>query len=66
LAETKIKSRQQTEETVNSATIDLKPYINTALTDSPASRTGNNEDNLADLPSQVCMCSAVFRLMWKD
>jgi RNA polymerase sigma factor (sigma-70 family) len=51
LAETKIKSRQQTEETVNSATIDLKPYINTALTDSPASRIGNNEDNLAELPS---------------
>jgi RNA polymerase sigma factor (sigma-70 family) len=51
LAEAKIKSRQQTEETVNSATIDLKPYINTALTDSPASRIGNNEDNLGELPS---------------
>ena len=51
LAEAKIKSRQQTDETFNSVTIDLKPYINVALTDSPASRIGNNENNLAELPS---------------
>jgi RNA polymerase sigma factor (sigma-70 family) len=50
LAEAKIKSRQQTDETFNSVTIDLKPYINVALTDSPASRIGNNENNLAELP----------------
>src|ERR1035437_5582562 len=53
LAEAKIKSRQQTDETFNSVTIDLKPYINVALTDSPASRIGNNENNLAELPSRT-------------
>jgi hypothetical protein len=32
-------------------TIDLKPHLNTALTDSPASPKGLNEDTLAELPS---------------
>ena len=59
LAEAKIKSYQQTDETVNSATIDLKPYINTALTDSPASPIGNNGNNMADLPAGVHMFGGV-------
>jgi RNA polymerase sigma factor (sigma-70 family) len=51
LAEEKIKSRQQMGEAANAVTIDLRPYINTALTDSPASGIGNNGNNLAELPS---------------
>jgi RNA polymerase sigma factor (sigma-70 family) len=53
LAEAKIKARQQVDETVNAVTIDLKPYINTALADSPASPIGNTENSLAELPSGV-------------
>jgi RNA polymerase sigma factor (sigma-70 family) len=53
LAEEKIASRQQVSETVNAFTINLKPYINAALTDSPASPSGNNENNLTELPSGV-------------
>jgi RNA polymerase sigma factor (sigma-70 family) len=49
--EERIKSRSAVDETINAVTIDLRPYINAALTDSPASRVGNNEDNLAELPS---------------
>ena len=46
----RIKSRQVNDETVNATTINLKPYINTALTGSPVSLAGNNENNLAELP----------------
>ena len=49
--EARIKSRQAKDETVNATTIDLKPYLNTALTDSPASPIGNMDDNMAELPS---------------
>jgi RNA polymerase sigma factor (sigma-70 family) len=59
LAEAKINSRQQTDETVNSSTIDLRPYINTALTDSPASPTGNNGNNFAELSSGIHIFGAV-------
>jgi RNA polymerase sigma factor (sigma-70 family) len=48
-----IKSRQQVNETVNAVTIDLKPYINAALTDSPASSAAIRDNNLAELPSGV-------------
>ena len=51
LAEEKIKSHQQVDEAANAVTIDLRPYINMALTDSPASGIGNNGNNLAELPS---------------
>jgi RNA polymerase sigma factor (sigma-70 family) len=60
LAEAKIKSRQQVNETVNAITIDLKPYINTALTDSPASPIGNQENNFAELPSGVHIFGGVL------
>jgi hypothetical protein len=53
LAEAKIAARQQAADTVNATTIDLKPYVNAALTDSPASAAGNYDNNLADLPSGV-------------
>ena len=51
LAEEKIKSRQQVDEAPNAVTIDLRPYVNTALTDSPAAGFGNNGNNLSELPS---------------
>ena len=47
----RIRSRQTTNETVNAATIDLKPYTNAALTDSPVSSAGDNANNLSELPS---------------
>ncbi len=53
LAEAKIAARQQAADTVNATTIDLKPYVNAALTDSPASPAGNDDNNLADLPYGV-------------
>jgi len=53
LAEAKIKARQQVNETANAVTIDLKPYINTALTDSPAAPRAITDNNLAELPSGV-------------
>ena len=59
LAEAKIKSRQQTDETLNSTTINLRPYINTALTDSPASPIGNNGNNLAELLSGIHIFAGV-------
>jgi RNA polymerase sigma factor (sigma-70 family) len=59
LAEAKIKSRQQTDETVNSATIDLRPYINTALTDSPATPIGNNGNNFVELSSGIHIFAGV-------
>jgi hypothetical protein len=52
-AEAKIKSRQQVNETVNAVTMDLKPCINAALTDSPASPIGETENNFVELPSGV-------------
>ena len=59
LAEAKIKSRQQTDETLNSTTINLRPYINTALTDSPASPIGNNGNNFAELSSGIHIFAGV-------
>jgi hypothetical protein len=53
LAEAKIAARQQADDTINATTINLKPYVNAALTDSPASATGNRDNNLAGLPSGV-------------
>jgi RNA polymerase sigma factor (sigma-70 family) len=53
LAEEKIKARQQINETVNAVTINLKPYVNAALNDSPASRMGNYDGNLEELPSGI-------------
>jgi hypothetical protein len=53
LAEAKIAARQRADVTVNATTIDLKPYVNAALTDSPASPAGNYDNNLAELPSGV-------------
>ena len=49
--EERIKSRQANDETVHATMIDLKPYLNAALTDSPASPVGNMDDNMAELPS---------------
>ncbi len=46
----RIKARQANDETVNATTIDLRPYVNAALTDAPVCRKGNNDDNLAELP----------------
>ena len=53
LAEAKIAARQQVDDTVNATTINLKPYVNAALTDSPASSAGNYDNSLADLPPGV-------------
>ncbi len=53
LEEDNIKARQQINETTSVISIDLRPYINTALTDSPASGIGNNKDNLVELPSGI-------------
>lgn len=47
----RIKSRQQSDETVNAATIDLRPHINTQLTEAPLCWKGNNDDNLSEVPS---------------
>jgi hypothetical protein len=58
-AEAKIESRQQVDETVNAVTIDLKPHINAALTDSPASPIGNNKNNFAELPSGIHIFAGV-------
>jgi hypothetical protein len=53
LAEGKIAARQRKNDTVNATTIDLKPYVNAALTDSPASAVGNKGNNLSELPAGV-------------
>jgi len=51
LAEAKIAARQHADGIVSATPIDLKPYVNAALTDSPASPAGNYDNNLAELPS---------------
>jgi len=51
LATAAIQARQQSDETPHAVTIDLKPYVNCALTDSPASPKGISENNLAELPA---------------
>jgi len=53
LAEAKIAARQHAANSLNATTIDLTPYVNAKLTDSPASSAGNGGNNLADLPSGV-------------
>jgi hypothetical protein len=50
LAEAQIKARQEVNETTNAVTINLKPFINATLTDSPASAKGIRDNNLASLP----------------
>jgi hypothetical protein len=50
-AEAQIKLREQQDETVNAARIDLKPYINTALTDAAASQPGYTGNNFSELPT---------------
>lgn len=52
-AEEQIRSRQQVNEAANATTIDLKPYINTELADSPMCPKGNQANNLAELPLGV-------------
>jgi hypothetical protein len=47
----RIKSRQQSDETANATTVDLKPHINTQLTEAPLCWKGNNDDNLSEVPS---------------
>lgn len=46
----RIRKRQATDETKGATTIDLRPYINTKLTDAPSCWKGNNENNLSELP----------------
>ena len=53
LAEAKIRARQQTDETDQAVTIDLSPYLNAQLTDSPASPGNITGNNLAALPAGV-------------
>lgn len=48
--EAKVLSRKRVDETQGAALIDLKPFINTALTDSPSSPKGITANNLAQLP----------------
>lgn len=50
-AKGEIQARQQVDDTVNSTRINLKPYMNEALTNSPASIKGIRDNNLAELPS---------------
>ena len=45
--------RPQRQHRKGETTINLKPYVNAALTDSRASSAGNSDNNLADLPSGV-------------
>ena len=47
----RIKDRQQVDETVNATTIDLRPHITAELTEAPLCWKGNNDDNLAEVPS---------------
>jgi hypothetical protein len=47
----RIKMGQQSDETVNAATIDLRSHINTRLTEAPLGWKGNNDDNLSEMPS---------------
>ena len=47
----RIKKRQATDETINATTIDLRPYLNTKLTEAPSCWKGNNENNLSELPA---------------
>ena len=51
LAEAKIAARQRKYDTINATPINLTPYVNAKLTDSPASPAGNFDNNLAELPS---------------
>lgn len=53
LAERHVEYRETTDETIGAAVIDLKPYINAALTDSPSSPRGTTTDNLAELPRGI-------------
>jgi RNA polymerase sigma factor (sigma-70 family) len=47
----RVKSRQRVDETTGATLIDLKPFLNTALTDSPASPKNIKANNLAQLPA---------------
>jgi hypothetical protein len=48
--ESKVKDRQNTIETVNEITINLKPYVNCKLTDPLADEAAEDQHNLAELP----------------
>ena len=49
--EARINARQQVNDTTNAVTIDLKPYLNAKLTDAPVCWSGNNGNNLGELPA---------------
>ena len=57
--EAKIKARQQRDETVNATTIDLRPYYNVKLTDSPVAPSNQSQNNLAGLPEGVNVYAGV-------
>jgi hypothetical protein len=46
----RIKQRQAVDETSSATTIDLRPHINTKLTEASLCWKGNDDDNLAELP----------------
>ncbi len=50
VAEAKVRDRQQTDDTEGAATINLKPFLNTKLTDSPSSPKNIKANNLTELP----------------
>jgi hypothetical protein len=49
-AKERVKHRQSVNDAASAIRIDLSPYINTALTDSPLAPKGVTGDNLAQLP----------------
>jgi hypothetical protein len=51
--EERVKSRQAENDTTNAATINLKPYLNTELTDAPFDYKGQKADNLSELPAGI-------------
>lgn len=53
LEEERIKSRQKVDEAPGAVTIDLTPFINSKLADSPVAPPGVNDNNLGELPAGV-------------
>jgi RNA polymerase sigma factor (sigma-70 family) len=51
--ERKIAAGQEVAETTNAITIDLTPYANAKLTEGPLGEQGNDENNLAGVPTGV-------------
>jgi hypothetical protein len=58
-AEARVKSRQLVDETSGATIIDLKPFINTALTDSPGSPKEVTANNLSELPGGTNLYAGV-------